>query len=78
MARNDTVKVISFLFPSFSVSRGKVIMDWTTHLSLALLRTSANTFLCPSDRQWGWHPTMGGWQYIIDQMVEPNGRPSIM
>lgn len=52
-------------------------MDWTTHLSLTLLRTSENTFLCPSDSQGG-HPTLGGWQHIIDQMVEPNGRPSIM
>lgn len=77
MARNDAVKVISFLFPSFSVSMGEVIMDWTTHLSLTLLRTSENTFLCPSDSQGG-HPTLGGWQHIIDQMVEPNGRPSIM
>lgn len=50
-------------------------MDWATHVPLASLRTSVNTFLCLTD---GGHPILGGRQHIIVQTVEPNGAPFIM
>lgn len=50
-------------------------MDWATHVPLTLLRTSANTFLCLSDRGASAPQDR---QHIIERTVEPNGRPSIM
>lgn len=52
-------------------------MDWATHVPLALLRTSENTFLCLSvilNGRWGWLQGAGSallsrrWSQMVDHL----------